>query len=226
MKPVCSKGMLLGQELGLADARLCPVRTRSSVFRWYPQAFALSQLPCGASRDGQLEKSLPLTIHCTSNQASLFFFFPLCLAIPCVRNSTMIYRTKKKKVSFLMLLSHLFLSSYFCRKIGHTVIALKQNLSAIRFSLLYKFLQYLTASVAYPVFLKYSVRWINKCMFMDYWEMLSCAGVWDKPTFSEVVRQQYHNVYTSQQVCVASPQGMLEIFLEDEDGLWDLSIDA
>lgn len=102
--------------------------------------------------------------HCLSQFTVLqirllcFFFFPLCLAIPCVRNSTMIYRTKKKKVSFLMLLSHLFLSSYFCRKIGHTVIALKQNLSAIRFSLLYKFLQYLTASVAYPVFLKYSVR--------------------------------------------------------------------
>lgn len=157
MKPVCSKGMLLGQELGLADARLCPVRTRSSVFRWYPQAFALSQLPCGASRDGQLEKSLPLTIHCTSNQASLFFFFPLCLAIPCVRNSTMIYRTKKKKYLFLCYCPIYFFLPISVEK-QDTVIALKQNLSAIRFSLLYKFLQYLTASVAYSVFLKYSVR--------------------------------------------------------------------
>lgn len=98
-KPACSKGRFLGQELELADARLCAVHTRSNVFRWYPQAFALSQLPCGASRDGQLEKSLPLTIHCISNQASLLFvFFPLCLSIWCVRNSTVIYRTKKKSI--------------------------------------------------------------------------------------------------------------------------------
>lgn len=157
MKTVCSKGILLGQELGLADARLCPVHTRSSVFRWYPQAFALSQLPCGASRDGQLEKSLPLTIHCTSNQASLFFFFPLCLAIQCVRNSTMIYRTKKKKYLFLCYCPIYFFLPISVEK-QDTVIALKQNLGAIRFSLLYKFLQYLTASVAYSVFLKYSVR--------------------------------------------------------------------
>lgn len=157
MKPVCSKGMLLGQELGLADARLCPVRTRSSVFRWYPQAFALSQLPCGASRDGQLEKSLPLTIHCTSNQASLFFFFPPLFSYSVCKKQHNDIQDKKKKYLFLCYCPIYFFLPISVEK-QDTVIALKQNLGAIRFSLLYKFLQYLTASVAYSVFLKYSVR--------------------------------------------------------------------
>lgn len=101
--------------------------------------------------------------HCLSQFTVLqirllcFFFFPLCLAIPCVRNSTMIYRTKKKKYLFLCYCPIYFFLPISVEK-QDTVIALKQNLSAIRFSLLYKFLQYLTASVAYSVFLKYSVR--------------------------------------------------------------------
>lgn len=83
------QGSLLGRELGLAHAGVHPARVGMDTLRWCPQAFALSQLPCGASRDGQCSsagKSLPFTIYCTSTsmlRVFFVFFFPLFSYLLC-----------------------------------------------------------------------------------------------------------------------------------------------
>lgn len=110
------QGRLLGWELGLAHAGVHPACVGMDTLRWCPQAFALSQLPCGASRDGQRSsagKSLPFTIYCTSTSMLRFFFFFLCLAICCVTNSMATYRPKR-----CPLFSHATVPSfvYFFRK--------------------------------------------------------------------------------------------------------------